>query len=459
MNPYIDGPPEPDTSVTPPSDSACNREHLFTRRRFLKVVGLTTGLTFTKDILFPGTQKIAAPAILKGTKLHLLQLSSFVPPTDDEIRRQAAEWGKQTGVQVTIETINANDLQARIAAAIETGTGPDIMQMLHNWPHLYAKGCIDIDDVAEKVEKMYGGFYRQIQEVCFVEDHYKAMPYAIAGTAMVHREDWFQEVGVEKFPETWEEYRKVGKLLKDRSRPFGQTFGHTFGDAPTFAYPYLWSFGGKPVEEDGKTIALDSPETLEAVEFISVLWKDVFDETGLAWDDTNNNRAFLAEQISCTLNSASIYVVAKNQYPQIAQHINHAIMPAGPAGSFHYNTTVEFAIMKYSPHVDAAKEFLLFLMDKPNFYKWFEIGGGVNVAPGPDHETHPLWQRDPRVLAFRHTAKLGRSIGYPGPPTRNAAEALSKYIIVDIFARAIRGEEPKKVIEWAVGELRQIYRS
>ena len=65
----------------------------------------------------------------------------------------------------------------------------------------------------------------------------------------------FDEVGATKFPETWTEYREVGKKLKAKGRPIGQTLGHTFGDSPTFTYPFLWSHGGKEVEADGKTVA------------------------------------------------------------------------------------------------------------------------------------------------------------------------------------------------------------
>jgi multiple sugar transport system substrate-binding protein len=276
---------------------------------------------------------------------------------------------------------------------------------------------------------------------------------------MTYREDWFKEVGAEKFPETWDEYRKLGKVLKGQGRPFGQTFGHTYGDAPTFIYPYLWSFGGKEVEEDGKTIALDSKETLQAVEFIVALWREVFDETGLSWDDASNNKAFLAEVISCTLNGASIYFIAKKQNPEFAQRMNHAAIPAGPAGRFHTHTTYEHAIMKYSPNIAAAEEFVLFLMEKPNYYRWFEASEGYSLAPGPDHETRPMWQKDPRMLAYKDIGSLGRAIGYPGPPTRSASEVLSKYIIVDVFARAIQGEPPKKAIAWGVNELRKIYKA
>ncbi len=44
------------------------------------------------------------------------------------------------------------------------------------------------------------------------------------------------------------------------------------------------------------------------VKFMTGFWKDAHDEGGLAWDDTNNNRAFLSQTIAATLNGASIYI-------------------------------------------------------------------------------------------------------------------------------------------------------
>src|SRR5262249_23851901 len=85
--------------------------------------------------------------------------------------------------------------------------------------------------------------------------------------------------------QTWDEYREAGKKLKANGRPFGQTLGHTFGDAPSFWYPYLWSWGGKEVEADGKSVVLNSKETVESVKFAVGFWKDAHDEGGLAWDD------------------------------------------------------------------------------------------------------------------------------------------------------------------------------
>lgn len=429
-----------------------------TRREFIKTVSLATGAALATGTYLLNSSAGAAPAIIKGTKLHLLQWSSFVPQADDEVRQQVAEWGKQMGVQVLMETVSANDLLSRTAVAIESKSGPDIIQMWHNWPHLYAEACIEVDEIAEEVGKTYGGFYEQARRNCLVNGQWKGVPHNLIGVANAYREDWFIESGIEKFPDNWEEYKEAGKKLKAAGHPFGQTFAHDLSDASMFVYPLLWSFGGKEVEEDGKTIALNSPETLQAVEFAVQLWKDAMYEAGFVWDTAGNNNAFFSEQISCTLNGASIYLAAKKQFPELAARTNHGINPQGPAGRFHYSIPVEYTIMKYSQNVEAARELIRFIMDKSNYYKWFEICEGYYVAPGPDQENHPLWQKDPKMLPFKDLTKYSLSFGHAAPPGRAASEAYVRFILIDMFARAIQGEPPKKAVEWATRELQKIYK-
>src|SRR6266851_3259869 len=57
--------------------------------------------------------KTTAPANISGAELSLLQWNHFIPTADPFFKQQAAEWGNQSGVNVTIETINANDLTSR----------------------------------------------------------------------------------------------------------------------------------------------------------------------------------------------------------------------------------------------------------------------------------------------------------------------------------------------------------
>jgi multiple sugar transport system substrate-binding protein len=48
-------------------------------------------------------------------------------------------------------------------------------------------------------------------------------------------------------------------------------------------------------------------------------------------------------------------------------------------------------------------------------------------------------------------------VGYAGPAGRKATEGLSKYVIVDMFAKAIQGMSPEDAVRWAAGELKKIY--
>jgi multiple sugar transport system substrate-binding protein len=159
----------------------------------------------------------------------------------------------------------------------------------------------------------------------------------------------------------------------------GRRWGHTFGDAPTFTYTMLWAFGGAETDKSGKKVVLNSKGALESVKFMQAYWKECCDEGGLAWDDTNNNRAFHAGDISATLNGASIYLVAKRQKDKIKddkgepmwQDIDHAPLPAGPSGACLLFLNHSDAIMKYSRNQKLAKDFLRWAHKPENYGKWF----------------------------------------------------------------------------------------
>jgi len=47
--------------------------------------------------------------------------------------------------------------------------------------------------------------------------------------------------------------------------------------------------------------------------------------------------------------------------------------------------------------------------------------------------------------------------GFAGPPSAKASEAYSKYIVVDMYAKAIQGMSAEEAAKWAEGELKRIY--
>ena len=298
------------------------------RRAFLQLTGIAGILAAHR-----------APAFAQGTKLHIVRWVDFIPEADVELKRQAPEASKALGAEVTFEFINANDLQPRITAAVQSGSGADVFQMLWNWCHLYANALVDVSDVAEPIGKSQGGFYELFDASAKVNGRWLGVPHGTGGNAIAYRKSWHAEIGLTEFPKTWDAWREAGKKLKAKGKPVGQALGHSFGDPPTFSYPLLWSFGGAETDATGKKVILNSKEAIESVKFLQAFWKDACDEGGLAWDDTNNNRAFHAGELSATLNGASIYIVAKRQKDKIKddkgeplwQDIDHAApLPAGP---------------------------------------------------------------------------------------------------------------------------------
>jgi multiple sugar transport system substrate-binding protein len=58
---------------------------------------------------------------------------------------------------------------------------------------------------------------------------------------------------------------------------------------------------------------------------------------------------------------------------------------------------------------------------------------------------------------YRQAAAASRMIGYAGPPSAKATEAYSKYIVVDMYAKACQGMKAEDSVKWAAAELGKIY--
>lgn len=399
-----------------------------------------------------------SPAVLKGAKLSLLQWSSFIPAADEKMKALAADWGKQNGAEVTIEIVSGNDLQPRTAAAVQNNSGPDIIQMQYNWPWLYESACADVSAEANALGAKYGGYYDAMAKQSTVNGVWRAIPYGIVPNAITYRTDWLKAAGYNAFPTTLDDFLTVGTKLKQAGHNYGAPAGHSFGDPKTFWMAVLWAWGGKEVDQTGKTVTINSPETLKALEWSSQFWKDASDPDGLSWDDNSNNRFYAAEQIWATQNGASIYINALKQAPDLAKNSDNAAFPKGPGGQGVVTLSLSHAVMSYSKNVGAAKEFVRWLMEKPQYDAWMEAGNGYTAGPLKAYENHPVWNKDPKMKPFLDTAKESRWVGWPGPPSRATSDADQKYIIVDMFARVFQGTSPKDSMSQAEQALQAIYK-
>ena len=380
------------------------------RRRLLKLSGAGAAAAASgglAGILASGR----APAYAQETTLHWVRWSDFVPASDKLLREKILPEGqKALGIKIQFETINANDIQARVTSSIQSGSGPDIIMALNNWPQLYARSLADVSDVAEEIGTQQGGYYDICKSVGTYQGKWIGVPWAVGGGLVAYRKSWLADAGYPKFPVTWDEWHDAGKKLKAAGHPIGQTLGHTFGDAPGFWYPYLWSWGGKEVEADGKTVALDSKETVESVKFAVAFWNDCCDPGGLAWDDSSNNRAFLSGTIAATNNGASIYLEAKKKPDMyltdkgtpMKDDISHAPLGTGAGGHFNLPGPFIDMVMGYSQKQKPAKDFLRWIHTKPIFEQWFTSQQGYTDGATKVWENDPVWNIDPVMEPFKY---------------------------------------------------------
>jgi multiple sugar transport system substrate-binding protein len=105
----------------------------------------------------------------------------------------------------------------------------------------------------------------------------------------------------------------------------------------------------------------------------------------------------------------------------------------------------------------SAKEYLKWWFEDKQFGDWWRSQEGYMLQPVKKYYTDPVWFKDPKMAPFREQPKYGQNMGFAGPPNEKAAMAWSKYIVVDTFAKAVQGGDPKQAIEWGAEQLKRIY--
>ncbi len=421
-----------------------------TRREFL-----TVSLAAAAGAALPSWPAAAAPK-----SMSVVHESSFIKAFDEFfVKTLAPEYEKLTGIKINYEPVSVGSMLTRLTTIVETKSGPEIVHTYSNQPHLFDQGLVDVTDVASEIGKKLGGWHDNVYDAVVMHKKWKALPWGNIGQLEVYRTDWFAEVGVKKFPDTWEDLLSAGRLLKKKGHPFGFELGHGFGDNHGWLYPLFWSYGAREVDRDGRTVLIDSDETARAVDFCRRFYKETMLEDVLGWTDVNNNKAFLGEQISCTNNAMSILIVAKRDFPEIGKVTDHALNPQGPKGRYHLLQVQAHALAAHAPDPAAAKAFLRWLYDDKQLSPWLVAGDAYYAPFLHAYDNHPMWNADPRYLPYKESVKTSRVHAWPAPQGHASAESVAKYVLVDMFAKACQGESTKNVIAAAAAQLKQIYKA
>jgi multiple sugar transport system substrate-binding protein len=394
----------------------------------------------------------------KDAKLNLLRWKRFVEAEDAQFLKLVAAFEQATGSKITITNESYDDIQPKASVVANTGQGLDMVWGLYSLPHLFPQKCLDVTDLADYLGKAHGGWFPSARKYGMSGDKWIAIPIAVNGVQMNYRISSMEKAGFKEFPKDTAGFLELCKGMKKNNTPAGMAFGHASGDANTWLYWLLWTFGGNVVDANNKVI-INSPETAKALEYGKQLYETFIPGTA-SWNDSSNNKAFLAGDLHCTNNGISIYVTAKKENPDLAKDTNHAAFPIGPIGKpTELHLAFPILTFNFTKYPNACKAFIAFMLEAKNFNPWIEAAQGYLSHFLGEYDANPVWTADPKTTPFRDVGKRTLTPGGLGTLGEQAASAIADFIVVDMFANHATGRlNVKDAMAGAERQAKRIYR-
>lgn len=313
--------------------------------------------------LAAGRRALAAPAIVKGSKLTFWGGLIFSEKANKLQAETIRKWGADNGVAVDVVMINQNETVQKVSAAIASNTMPDALDLGLDLLLLLSRQGVflPIDDLFDSVGKAQGGWYPAAEmatDTRKVAGGRTGLPFGITGNLLLRRNDLLTKAGFSKPPATWEEL--VTQCVAVNKPPFhalGLALSNV-GDGNT-QIGVLQAYGGRIADETGTKATIKSEGTREYLRWVKDAWdKKLFPPGNTTWDGAGDNNAYLSGQTAFIANTGSVGIAAKSQDPELFNATLYSSLPGGPKGNYSPVGPNVRAIPKSSKNPDAARALL-----------------------------------------------------------------------------------------------------
>lgn len=238
-----------------------------TRRRALTISALAAtglGITACGD---SGTDTAEAPPEssndLSGSVV--MWMYPFAASSDEAMYKPYVDSFKEKFPNVDVEIVVQpwDSREEKLTTSISGGNAPDVVYMSPDFlPRFAEEGLfLEMTDLRDDL----GDFMQPSLDSFTYEDKLYGLPILVQAGACFANARILDEVGMEG-PTTWDEMRSLGSAAKEAGYYLTEYLG-----AETLNknfYPFLYQAGASVLNEDGTAAALNSPEALEALEFL-----------------------------------------------------------------------------------------------------------------------------------------------------------------------------------------------
>ena len=353
-----------------------------------------------------------------------------------------------------------SELVARLSAALETGTPPDVVRLYESFVQLYrSQGqLLDVTDVVERMRGQKGGIFEPCLRAVDYGGKHWGVPFAINPWPMHARLDVLEQHKLE-YPRTWDAF--VDTCLKVQKPPFygfGMDLGLT-ADATDNIMQVCWCFGGKTYDENGKA-AFDNDGNVKGFAFINDMYnkhkiipKGVVGNGDTAW----NNKAYQSGQVAFINNPTSVYAYLSTEDPELMKKTGLFGVPAGPAGAINQIDTWSLGLFKQAPYPDLAKGLAEYFMEPTRYNTVIVKNNGRFVPVYPDLFNDPWWTGRPEFKEFIGIAKTGVPISYAAAPSAASGEVLATHVIPEAMQEVlVDGVDPAEAVAKAQAKIAAI---
>jgi multiple sugar transport system substrate-binding protein len=386
-------------------------------------------------------------------EISILQWSHFVPRYDEWFDGWVSEWGDTNGVATVVDHINLAELNGNLAAAIDAGDGPTLVEMVFP-PASFIDGLHDLSDVNEQAQEMFGDIVPTCKATSYLPrtDSW----YAYAHTYVPDPGDYdiamWTEAGLPDGPRTYDDLLEYGgKIKSEQGVPLGIGMSPEL-DSNMAMRAIMWSYGGS-VQDENENVVVNSPATIDALNYAKELFGAAMTDEIFGWTAASNNQGLISGDLSYILNSISAYRSLQKIDEDAAANIGFTPALEGPAGAFaSSHVWAVYVIPKYveGEELTMAKQFLLDHTAAYDDVAYHSELYNFPCRPGAmtEGQLEEWLAEDPfgsvpanKLEILSGAAEWGVHLGYPGVANPAISQVLSENIIAFMFAEVARGEK------------------
>jgi len=335
-----------------------------------------------------------------GGDTKVLTMWAHTDPNYQEVaKKNAAAYQEETGIEIKLTFVPWDQMGAKITAAFQAGTEPDIIQGVSSW--LYAqKAGGQLDQVPADLVALMDGMAAASLVPCEYKGNYFGVPLNVnidGGPFTIYNVADFAEAGVEPGWDSWDAYiadlQKLTVTSGDTITRSGlQMMG---GDLMVQYLSFFLQAGGEFYSEDGRSVQINNEYGAKALQvmydLLNVYKVDSTDLTDFAG---------VAVGTASTVNYGPWYTaILESDFPDLDW--GWARLPTIPdsIGPYFPGTNVwAWMVADTSQNKEAAWDYVRWLGDEQRLLDWSVQTGEIPAVKAL--WTNPAVAENPRLAPW-----------------------------------------------------------